>query len=200
MSLNHRRRVVAPFALAALALGMTACAPEDTEPTPAVTTTTMAEDTAATETTTTSSEPAEETSEPAAETSDTSSAESPSGPNGESGVVEVTVAGDQGILALQSSGAVPSGEAGPTNQKLITGPGGCFALTAQGKPQLLVFPADATFVLQEGKPSATVNGTEHLVGQQFAPATTAVSTASVAGVPDRCLQGAADTVLVVNSP
>lgn len=200
MSLIHRRRVIAPLALAALALGMTACAPEEGEPTPVATVTVSAEETTATETTTTSSEPAQETSEPAGETSEPAAPEVPLGPNDESGVVDVTVVGDQGILALQHVGAVPVGEPGPAGQKLITGPGGCFALTAQGKPQLLVFPADATFVLQEGKPSATIGGTEHLVGRQFAPATTAVSMESVAGVPDRCLQGAADTVLVVNSP
>lgn len=199
MSLNHRLRVVAPLALAVLALGMTACAPEDNEPVPAATVSVSAEETTATETTTTSSEPAQETSEPAAETSEPAAPEAPLGPNDESGVVDVTAVGDQGILALQHAGAVPVGEAGPTKQQLITGPGGCFALTAQGKPQLLVFPADATFVLQEGKPSATIGGTEHLVGQQFAPATTTVSMESVAGIPDRCLQGAADTVLVVNS-
>lgn len=196
MSFNHGLRAVAPFALAAVALGMTACAPQATEPTPAVTVTASVEES-------TSTEPTPETSESAVKTpeqveNETPATETSTGPNDESGIVDVTVEGDQGILALQHSGTVPAGDAGPTNQKLITGPGGCFAVTNQGKPQLLVFPADATFVLQEGKPSATFAGKERFVGQQFGVATTAVSKASVAGVPDRCLQGSDDTVLVVN--
>lgn len=198
MSLTHRSRVVAPFALAALAMGMTDCGTDDTEPTPVATVTVSADDTSAAETSTEPAASASEASEPTVETSEAMPEDTGSGPNDESGVVEVTVAGAQGILALQSSGAVPIGEAGPTNQKLITGPGGCFALTNEGKPQLLVFPADATFVLEEGKPSATIGGTEHLVGQQFNVATTATSVASIAGIPDRCLQGADDIILVVN--
>lgn len=114
------------------------------------------------------------------------------------GVVELTVAGDQGVLALQHSGTIPSGTAGPTDRKLITGPGGCFALVNEGKPQLLVFPAEATFVLQEGKPSATIAGVEHLIGQQFAVDMTAVAKTSVAGIPDRCDRGSDDTVFMVN--
>lgn len=202
MSLNAR--IVAPIALAALALGMTACASDaEGDPTPSVVTVTESatETTPTEEPTTEASEPATETSEPVTETSAPMVSETPSepsGPNDESGVVDVTVAGDQGILALQHSGTAPSGTAGPTNQKLITGPGGCFALTNEGKPQLLVFPADATFVLQEGKPSATIAGTEHFVGRQFGVATTAVPKTSVAGIPDRCTQGSDETVLVVN--
>lgn len=197
MSFNHRLRVVAPFALAAVALGMTACAPDASEPVPTPTVTKPAEEP-------TSMEAPVEASEPMAESSAPMASEMPSeaattgGPNDESGVVDVTVAGDQGILALQYSGTVPTGTAGPTNQKLITGPGGCFALTNEGKPQLLVFPADATFVLQEGKPSATIAGTEHLVGRQFSVATTAVPKTSVAGIPERCMQGSDATVIVVN--
>lgn len=196
MSLNHRVRIVAPFALAALALGMTACAPDaNMEPTPSVVTVTESAPEP------TSAEPTPDASEPADETSEPVATEAPAdtvGPNDESGVVDVTVAGDQGILALQHSGTAPMGEAGPTNQKLITGPGGCFALTNEGKPQLLVFPADATFVLQEGKPSTTFGGTEHLVGRNFTVATTAVAKTGVAGIPERCLQGSDDMVLVVN--
>ncbi|MGV8845100.1 hypothetical protein [Tessaracoccus sp.] len=191
MSLNHR--VVAPFALAALALGMTACAPDAAESTPTVTVTTSADASPSMEPTAATSEPNTEESQPMG-----SPSEDAAGPNDESGVVDVTVEGDQGILALKHAGSVPVGTAGPTGQKLITGPGGCFAVTNEGKPQLLVFPDDATFVLQEGKPSATIAGTEHPVGRQFAVATTAVAQSSVVGIPDRCLQGSDDTVLVVN--
>ncbi len=195
MSLNHR--FVAPFALAALALGMSACAPDAAESTPTVTVTASADVTPSMEATAEASEPTAEDSEPVETPSQVSSPDAV-GPNDESGVVDVTVEGDQGILALKHSGVVPVGTAGPTGQKLITGPGGCFAVTNQGKPQLLVFPADATFVLQEGKPSATIAGTEHFVGRQFAVATTAVAKSSVVGIPDRCLQGSDDTVLVVS--
>ncbi|MDO5737488.1 MAG: hypothetical protein Q4P15_13555 [Propionibacteriaceae bacterium] len=196
MSLNHRLRIVAPFALAAVALGMTACAPGGPDSTPTVTVSAPLEESSPVETTPEASEPMVEASEPM-ESEAPSEAPSTMGPNDESGVVDVTVAGDQGILALQHAGTVPTGSAGPTNMKLITGPGGCFALTNEGKPQLLVFPADATFVLQEGKPSATISGTEHYVGRQFDVATVAVPKTSVAGIPDRCLQGSDDTVLVV---
>ena len=123
--------------------------------------------------------------------------EEPVTPNNESGVLDVTVAGDQGILALQVSGSVPEGSTGPTNQKLITGPGGCFALAGEGQPQLLVFPEDATFVLEEGKPSATFGGTEHLVGRQMDVASISIPKTDVAGIPERCLEGSADSVAVV---
>ena len=196
MLFNRGVRVVAPFVLVTLGLGMTACSSDvDVEPTPTVVTGTQSDAEPA------PAEPTPADSDPVAEPSETTPSEASEddiGPNDESGVVDVTVTGDQGILALQHSGAVPSGDAGPTDQKLITGPGGCFALTHQGEAQLLVFPADATFVLQEGKPSATIAGTEYLVGRQFGAATTAVPMTSVAGVPDRCMQGSDETVLVVN--
>ncbi len=196
MSFHARVRFVAPLAIAAVALGMTACAPDEkTEPTPSVVTVTEpAQEPTSQEPTPEASEPAMETSEPVV----SATPEDTVGPNDESGVVDVTVAGDQGILALQHSGTVPAGSEGPTDQKLITGPGGCFALTNEGKPQLLVFPSDATFVLQEGKPSATIAGTEHFVGRQFSVATVAVPKTGVAGIPDRCSQGSDDTVLVVS--
>lgn len=206
--LSHRRlRIVAPLALAVVALGMTACGSDQaSEPVPSVVTVT---ETAAEPR---SMEPTTETSEPMeSETSEAMPSETQAdsiGPNDESGVVDVTVAGDRGILALQHSGAVPTGDAGPTNQKLITGPGGCFALTNQGKPQLIVFPDDATFVLKGdcegekdhscGKPSATIAGTEHFVGRQFSVSTIAVPKTSVAGIPDQCMQGSDETVLVVS--
>lgn len=199
MSFAHRLRVVAPFALAALALGMTACSADDTETTPVVTVTATVEASAPAEPAPETSEPSVEDSEPAIETSRTPSEETPAGPNDASGVVDVTVVGDQGILALQHSGSVREGGAAPAHhQKLITGPGGCFALTNEGKPQLVVFPADATFVLQEGKPSATVAGVRHVVGHHLEVPATAVQKSNVAGIPDRCVQGSDDTVIVIN--
>ncbi len=194
MSLNRAFRVVAPFALAAVALGMTACGSDEPESTPTVTVTAPVEESPVSEPTTESSEPMEETSVPV---TIEEPAEEPVGPNDESGVVDVTVVGDEGILALQHSGTTPTGEAGPTNPKLITGPGECFALVNEGKPQLVVFPADATFVLQEGKPSATFGGTEHFVGRQMDVTSIAVPKTNVAGIPDRCTQGSDDTVIVI---
>lgn len=195
MSLKRPFRILAPFTLAALALGMTACGSDEPESTPTVTVTQTAEESPTVEQTMETSEPMEETSEPVASQEPT---QEPVGPNDESGVVDVTVVGEQGILALQHAGTAPTGEAGPSNQKLITGPGGCFALVNEGKPQLLVFPEDATFVLQEGKPSATFGGTEHFVGRQLDVASIAVPKANVAGIPDRCTQGSDDTVIVIS--
>ena len=211
MSSHRRLRFVAPLALSAVALGITACGPDQaSEPVPSVVTVT---ETAAEPMQTETSAPVEsDTSEPmtseASEPTTSATQEDSVGPNDESGVVDVTVTGDRGIMALQHSGTVPVGDAGPTNQKLITGPGGCFALTNQGKPQLVVFPEDATFVLNEdckgkehhscGKPSATIDGTEHFVGRQFSVSTVAVPKTSVAGIPNQCMQGSDDTILVVS--
>ena len=195
MSFNRSFRAVAPFAIAALALGMTACGSDEPESTPTVTVTASAEQSPTMEQTMESSEPTEETSEPAASEEPT---EEPVGPNDESGVVDVTVVGDQGILALQHAGVTATGSAGPTNQKLITGPGGCFALTNEGKPQLLVFPQDATFVLEDGKPSTTFGGTEHFVGRQLDVASIAVPKTDVVGIPDRCTEGSDDTVIIIS--
>ncbi len=201
MSFNRSLRVVAPFAIAALALGMTACGSDEPESTPTITVTASAQESTATEPTMESSEPIE-SSEPMEETTEPAVSEDPIeepvGPNDESGVVDVTVVGDEGILALQHSGTTPLGAAGPSNPKLITGPGGCFALVNEGKPQLVVFPSDATFVLQEGKPSATFGGTEHFVGRQMDVASIAVPKSDVAGIPDQCTQGSDDTVIVIS--
>lgn len=201
MSFIRPSRVLAPFVAAALALGMGACSSDEPEGTPTVTVTQTVESPSM-EPTMETSEPMEETSEPMQETSEPVVSEEPTeepiGPNDESGVVDVTVVGDQGILALQHEGTAPTGDAGPTNHKLITGPGGCFALSNEGKPQLLVFPEDATFVLQEGKPSATFGGMEHLVGRQLDVASVAVVKEDVAGIPDGCAQGSDDTVIVIS--
>lgn len=194
MSFTPRLRALAPCVLAALTLGLAACSADESEPVPAVTVTTTVEASAP-------ADPAPETSKTSevVETSLASSDETAVGPNDESGVIDVTVVGDQGILALQHSGNAPDGGAGPAhNQKLIAGPGGCLAMTNEGKPQLLVFPADATFVLQGGKPSATVGGIKHVLGHHLEVPATTVEKNNVAGIPDACMQGSDDTVIVIN--
>lgn len=182
MSLKHR--AIALCAVGAVALGLSACGSNGSQPDE--TTTSNAEQPTREES---ASDPSNEASK---------SGEDGGEPNDAGGVMEVTVAGEQGVLALQYSGSVPDGAAGPTGRKLITGPGGCFALTNDGPPQLLVFPADATFVLQGGKPSVTVAGSETPVGRKFTADTIEVSKSSATGLPDRCSQGADDTLLVVN--
>lgn len=193
MNLNHR--ALATCALA-LAVGLTACSSDAQEETSTPTGAAPVQEESGDATSEQTSTPAQEES---AETTSAPTAE-PEATTEQAGpdTLEVTIEGDQGILALQHSGSVPEGTAGPSGRKLITGPGGCFALTNEGPPQLLVFPADATFVLQEGKPSATVAGTEFTVGRQFTVDTIAVSKSEVTGIPDRCAQGSADTVLVIN--
>lgn len=202
MSFTIRHHVVAPLAVATLALGLGACGQDDPEAAPTVTVTATAQESVDPGgPTLNESEPMDETSPPepgnVSSPSEAAPAE-PEGPNGESGVLDVTVVGDQGILALQHAGSYPAGDAGPSGKKLIAGPGGCFALTNEGPPQLLVFPADARFVLEEGEPSATFGGTEHLVGRQLDVPTTAVNKTDVAGIPDRCVEGSDATVIVIN--
>lgn len=204
MNLNHR--ALSTCALA-LAVSLTACSSDAEDeagtPTSAAPMQEESGDATAEPTSAPAGEDAHEESEDAQEESahpapadESEEAEASEQPVGDT--LEVTVEGDQGVLALQHSGSVPEGTAGPSGRKLITGPGGCFALTNEGPPQLVVFPADATFVLQQGKPSATVDGTEHPVGREFTLETTTVNKSEVTGIPDRCAQGSADTVLVVN--
>lgn len=195
MSFAKIRCLIAPAALAALALGMTACSSDEPESTPTVTVTAQTPETSTPQPSMKASEPADETTAPMASEEPS---EDPVTPNDESGVLDVTVAGDQGIQALQVSGSVPEGTAGPANPKLITGPGGCFAIVNEGPPQLVVFPEDATFVLVEGKPSATFSGTEHFVGRQMDVSSISIPTTAVAGIPERCLEGSADSVIVVS--
>ncbi len=203
MSPNDRHRLVVPFVLVSLALGVSACGSDEPETTPTIKVTPEIEANPTPDVTMETSEPMVETSEPMEETSEPVASEEPSeepvGPNDESGVVDVTATGNEGIIALQHSGSAPVGNVGPASAKLIVGPGGCFAVVNEGgQPQLLVFPDDATFVLQEGEPSATVDGTEYLVGRQFTVPTTEVEKFSVAGIPQRCEEGSDSTVYVVD--
>ena len=185
--MSSSRRVIMSAAVAAAALSVTACGAGDSEPM------------ATTVTETTTAESATPMTDDGASSSDEDEdAEEGAGAGDDGGVLEVTVRGEQGVLALQHSGSVPAGVSGPSSGKLITGPGGCFAFVGAGAPQLAVFPPAATFVLQNGKPSVTVDGVEHAVGREFAAETTELSVAATTGVPERCARGSADTVLVID--
>lgn len=179
------RRLIVSTVVALIPLGLAACGSSGSEPT--VTT--------VTETTTAAAAPQYTDTETAgAEQAPEADAE----PRHVGDVLEVTVRGGQGVVGLQYSDSVPAGTPGPANNKLITGPGGCFAFVNAGAPQLAVFPPEATFVLQNGKPSVTIDGTEHYVGREFDAETTALPIGQVSGVPERCVRGAADTVLVAH--
>ena len=181
--MSPTRRVMISAAVVVAALGVGACG--SGAPEPSVTT--------VTDTTTV---PARDTAAEAPEADQQPEADSDTGQVGD--VLEVTAHGDRGVLGLQYSGPVPAGAPGPASGKLITGPGGCFAFVGDGPPQLAIFPPDATFVLQNGRPSVTVNGVEHPVGRELTSDTTVVPRADTTGVPERCARGAADTVLVVH--
>ena len=181
--MSPTRRVMISAAVVVAALGVGACG--SGAPEPSVTT--------VTDTTTV---PARDTAAEAPEADQQPEADSDTGQVGD--VLEVTAHGDRGVLGLQYSGPVPAGAPGPASGELITGPGGCFAFVGDGPPQLAIFPPDATFVLQNGRPSVTVNGVEHPVGRELTSDTTVVPMADTTGVPERCARGAADTVLVVH--
>lgn len=182
--MSSTRRVIVSAAVAVAALGLASCGSGSSEPT--VTT--------VTETTTAAATP-QDTDAGAPEEDQSPGTDAQPQDNGRN--LEVTVRGDQGVLGLQHSGSVPAGTPGPASSKLITGPGGCFAFVGAGAPQLAIFPPDATFVLQNGKPSVTVDGAEHPVGRELTFDTAVVPVQQVAGLPERCTRGAADTVLVV---
>ena len=179
------RRLIVPTVVALIPLGLAACGSSGSGSTA----------TTVTETTTAAAAPqVADGGAPEADRAPGADAES----QDNVGMLEVTVRGDQGVLGLQYSGSVPTGSPGPASNKLITGPGGCFAVAGAGAPQLAIFPSDATFVLQNGKPSVTVDRVEHPVGRELNADTTVVPVAQVAGVPDRCTRGAAGTVLVLS--
>ncbi len=188
--MSPTRRVIASAVVAIVALGSGACASNGSG-------SNGSGSTGATVTTTATAEPAPQ--EPGVGTSASEpSVQGEAEPNHDEDLLEVSVRGDEGVLGLHHSGPVPAGAPGPGSGRLITGPGGCFAFAGDRAPQLVVFPAEAMFVLQNGRPSVTVDGTEHFVGRELTVSTTAVSKAKVTGLPDRCSRGSSDTVLVVN--
>lgn len=115
--------------------------------------------------------------------------------DGESITVHTEGQGPYGLFTSD----VPTGESREISGKLIIGPGSCFALTGNGQPELLVFGDDAEFVLREGQPSVTTDGTGTLnVGEQVELSVTEISQDSADGIPTQCTQGAADTVLITD--
>jgi len=179
MSLPHR--VTAVCAAAMLALAASACTAQESPPD---------------ETGPSAAPPAPDDTEPSPSDSAPAPEASLESDEGTS-AMEVDVVGDEGVVALQHSDAVADGTAGPSGGRLITGPGGCFALTDDDRPRLLVFPEDAEFELQNGRPSATFAGSQHFVGQTFTADMTEVPQSSVTGIPQRCSRGSGDTVLVI---
>lgn len=102
-----------------------------------------------------------------------------------------------GPVALTSSSSVKKGT--PQNVRLITGPGHCFALKNHGRPRLVVFPEDTSFVLRGARPAATLDqGRTIQVGQSAELTVTEMSTDQVSGIPTRCARGNSETLLVVN--
>ncbi|GAA3705143.1 hypothetical protein GCM10022377_18580 [Zhihengliuella alba] len=109
--------------------------------------------------------------------------------------IDVEAIGD-GPIGLTTAEAAQNGD--DASGRLITGPGGCFAVVDNAEPQLLLFPEDAEFVLRDGQPSVTTSGLGTVeVGKQFDFSAEAVALEDTAGIPDRCTHGEATEVLLL---
>ena len=188
-----RSRIFVGAALV-LGLGLSACSADEQnneETTSPAETTEAAPEATSDDADDTVADETEEAEADETETDETDEAEA-------AGPVEVTVVSDQGVVALTHDGNLPDGKAGPTAGRLVTGPGDCFAITSDGPAVLVVFPDDAEFVLEDSRPSVTLDGTEHYVGELFGVETVELSASDFTGIPERCQHGqAADKVLVV---
>ncbi|WP_051297600.1 hypothetical protein [Brevibacterium album] len=120
--------------------------------------------------------------------------------------LQITAHGE-GPIGLTAPGtAEEAGKAAEYTGKLITGPGGCLAVTeaaASGesreqRPELVIFPEAAEFTLRGERPGVTADelGTVR-VGEQIAFESRTVPRSEVAGVPERCAHGGAETMRVV---
>lgn len=117
-------------------------------------------------------------------------------PDGAELSLTVEVDGD-GPFGLSASEA-PDVDARDYSGKLIIGPGSCFAITDDAQPQLVVFADGAEFVLRDDRPSVTTSGLGTvLVGDDFDFTAVEIAADDVDGIPERCLQGAQEAVLVV---
>lgn len=174
---KHRIRTAPALALA-LALGLTAagCAgtAEPEAPEPETSATPETESTA---------------SESPASTDDDSNAEATSG-------ITVSATGD-GPMGLTTTDT-PAGDASTVEGRFIVGPGGCFSFTQQDQPQLLVFADGTEFVLQGDRPSAETDASGTLyAGERAELQAIELDKSEVDGIPQRCDNGSAETVLVV---
>lgn len=176
--IGNARPLASAAAITLLGLGLAACASEEPAaqpPSPAAT-----------------SSPAE-TSDPGYD--DRAGAEPSTEPDA-AVPLAVSATGD-GPIGLTAD-AEPDGDAATVTGKLIVGPGACLSIVDDDRPQLLVFDDTAEFVLRDDKPSVTTDAAGTLrVGEQVDLSVVAVPAADATGIPDRCADGAADTVLAV---
>ncbi|WP_431860520.1 hypothetical protein [Micrococcus terreus] len=114
---------------------------------------------------------------------------------GTAGALSVSVQG-QGVKALVLDDSGSSGEATALDGKLISGPGGCFAVQPGGQPELLLVGDDVE--IGQNPPTLTLDdGTAIKVGDQLNATGVQVNVADVEGIPQQCSQGAADTAWVL---
>lgn len=114
---------------------------------------------------------------------------------GTAGALSVSVQG-QGVKALVLDDSECSGEATALDGKLISGPGGCFAVQPGGQPELLLLGDDTE--IGQNPPTLTLDdGTAIKVGDQLNATGVQVNVADVEGIPQQCSQGAADTAWVL---
>ncbi|MEU3847665.1 hypothetical protein AB0E44_11855 [Micrococcus terreus] len=114
---------------------------------------------------------------------------------GTAGALSVSVQG-QGVKALVLDDSDSSGEATALDGKLISGPGGCFAVQPGGQPELLLLGDDTE--IGQNPPTLTLDdGTAIKVGDQLNATGLQVNVADVEGIPQQCFQGAADTAWVL---
>lgn len=113
--------------------------------------------------------------------------------------ISVEATGD-GPVGLAATDPLPEtiDEATSVTARLITASGGCFALKQNDRPDLVVFGEAAEFTLESERPSVEdpAAGTVR-VGERAELTVVAVPTSDVAGIPERCANGASDEVLVV---
>lgn len=122
---------------------------------------------------------------------------------GESGTVAdsgltVTTEG-RGVMMLRLESPSPAGGGQERLKgKLISGPGGCLSLQPNGRPELLLFDQDASFV--DNPPRVSWGEFEVAAGERFSVEAAKVRITDLQGVPERCARGAADIAWVINTP
>ena len=111
--------------------------------------------------------------------------------------VEATGDGPVGLAAIDP---LPNAldDATSVTARLITATGGCFALKQNDRPDLVVFGEGAEFTFEGERPSLEdpVAGTVQ-VDERADLTVATVPISDVGGIPERCLSGASDEVIVV---